>query len=123
MIQFWSMFSEITCLLVWLGIPAYLFYRCPKTGEKNLGPRFMLGTIGSWAGLVLHRELIGLPVAIARAEAEGDLLYDGVGGNAALLFGGWILGIISSAVALVAYLALNYIRRHKDQFTSPGSSK
>lgn len=115
MLQFWSIVSEVTNFLVWFGIPAYVFYRRPKSGDRDLGIRFIVGVLGTWFGLLLHRGFIGLPVAWARAQARGDLEYDGVGMNAALLVGGWIFGLISSTVALVTFLALRYVRQRQQQ--------
>ena len=115
MLQFWSIGSELTNLLVWFGIPVYVFYRRPKSGDRNLGLRFLVGVLATWFGLLLHREFIGLPVALARAQTRGNLEHDGVGMNAALLVGGWIFGLISSTVALVTFLALRYVRKRQQQ--------
>jgi hypothetical protein len=92
-----------------------VFYRRPKAGVRNLGIRFIVGVLGTWFGLLLHREFIGLPVAMARARADGELMYDGVGTNAALLVLGWIFGLISSTVALVAFFGLKYVRQKRQQ--------
>jgi hypothetical protein len=105
-LQFWSVFSEVTNRLVWFGIPAFVFFRRPRSGERNLEVRLIVGVVGTWFGLLLHREYIGWPVAMDRAEG-----YDGVGMNAALLVLGWIFGLISSTVALVTFLTLRYVRQ------------
>jgi hypothetical protein len=115
MLQFWSVFSEVTNWLVWFGVPAYVLYRRPKRGERNLRLRFLVGVLGTWLGLILHRECISLPVSIARAQASGNLDYDGVGMNAAVFFFGWMYGLISSFVALVTFLAFRYLRQRRKQ--------
>jgi len=122
MLKLWSVFSDITGFLVLFGIPAYVFYRQPKSGERNLAIRFIVSVLGVWFALALHRYFIDWPVALARAQARGDLDYDGVGANAVIFVGGWIFGIITSTVALVVFLALRYIRRrqqHKSRASAP----
>ena len=115
MLQFWSIASDVSNFMVWFGIPAYVFYRRPKAGARNLGIRFTVGVFGTWFGLLLHREFIGLPVAMARARADGDLMYDGVAVNGALLVLGWVFGLVSSTVALVAFLGFKYFRQRRQQ--------
>ena len=115
MLQFWSIASDVSNLMVWFGIPAYVFYRRPKAGARNLGIRFIVGVLGTWFGLLLHREIIGLPISMARARADGNLMYDGVAVNGVLLVLGWVFGLISSTVALVAFLGFKYVRQKRQQ--------
>jgi hypothetical protein len=105
-LQFWSAFSDVTTHLIWWGIPLFAFYIRPRRGQRNLTIRFFVGVIGVWLGLLVHREFIGMPVSMARARASGNVDYDGVGMNAALLLGGWILGLLGSFVALTIFLTV-----------------
>jgi hypothetical protein len=70
--------------------------------------RFIVSVLLCWAATLLHRELIGLPIAMARADAGGNISYDGVGGNLVLLFGGWIFGLFSSALVLLVYFVVQH---------------
>jgi hypothetical protein len=115
MSPFWSVASDVSSLMVWFGIPAYVIYRRPKAGARNLRIRFIVGVLGTWFGLLLHREFIGLPIAMARARADGDLMYDGVAVNGALLVLGWVFGLISSTVALIAFLGFKYVRQRRQR--------
>jgi hypothetical protein len=114
MLPFVSAIDYATFFLCWLGIPAYIFYRPAKNGGKNIVVRFIISVFAVWLALILQRELIGGPVAMQRAAARGDSMYDGVGGNVAVWFGGWIPGVVSASIALVGYMILRYVRqRHK----------
>ena len=115
MLQFWSIFSAITGLWVMFGIPAFVFYRRPKTGNRNLAIRFIVGVLGVWIGVALHRWFIDWPVTMALAQARGELEYDGVGQNVVVIFGGWIFGIVGSTASLILFLALRYVRQRQQR--------
>ncbi len=111
---FWSILSDAAFLLIWFGVPVCVFlYKRPKSSGGNLGARFIVAVLGVWLGLLLHREIIGFPVALAHAHARGNLEYDGTGTNAVLLVLGWIFGVISSAVTLGVFLIWQRIRQRQ----------
>jgi hypothetical protein len=101
MLELLSIFSSVTELAVIIGIPLVIFARRARSGERNLALRFFVSVLLVWAGVIAHRLLIGLPVAMRRADANGRPDYDGVGGNVACLIGGWMTGILGAIVAMV----------------------
>jgi hypothetical protein len=42
-------------------------------------------------------------------------MYDGVAVNGALLVLGWVFGLVSSTVALVAFFGVKYFRQRRQQ--------
>lgn len=49
----------------------------------------------SWILQIAFRILVEVPVKAQIAQAQGDMLYDGVGGNVATLFTGWLLPLLA----------------------------
>jgi hypothetical protein len=113
MLDLLSVFSAVTEWLVLIGLPLLIFARRPRTGERRIPARFFVSVLLVWLGLVAHRLLIGLPVAMRRAEANGNPGYDGIGVNLGYLFGGWILGLIGSTVGLVIFLIVEWFLRRR----------
>lgn len=108
--------EEAAYYLVLIGIPA-LAFATPAKRKRNLLIRYSISVICVWIGLILHRELIGRPASFARADANGNDAYDGVGMNVAILCLGWIFGLICTTGALVIYLSISltskYLKRQK----------
>ena len=114
--------EKITFYLVWLGIPTLIF-TLPAQGERrNLTLRFFLNVFATWFGFILHRSEIGLPASYARAEANGNEMYDGVGMNVAILFMGWVPALMSTILVLFIYLAATFVlkRRNRSTLTHTG---
>lgn len=53
-----------------------------------------------WAFLIVHRDLV-VSYKISEARARGNMDYDGVGGNAAILLVGWVVAIMAMIPALL----------------------
>lgn len=113
MLDLLLVFSAVTEWLVMIGLPLLVFALRPRAGERRIPVRFFVSVLLVWLGLIAHRLLIGLPVAIRRAEANGNPGYDGIGVNLGYLFGGWIVGLIGSTVALVIFLIAGWILRRR----------
>ena len=104
----------MTYILIIFGIPLLLFCLEPfGGGEKRVGLRFCAGVALVWFSLMVYREKVEMPENIRRAAERGDLEYDGVGGNAALLLLGWFPGVIGSAIALLVFLFARWLHRRR----------
>ncbi len=53
-----------------------------------------IGVAASWGLQIIFRARVELPLNLERAKARGDLMYDGVGGNAVVLMAGWLQPLI-----------------------------
>ncbi|MCD6049491.1 MAG: hypothetical protein K0Q55_894 [Verrucomicrobia bacterium] len=85
------------------GLPWMIFRRQAKNGQPDYALRFFMSVIAVWGALIVHRLFMDLPIRLEMAQARGDLMYDGVGGNVGILVSGWLPGILG---ALCAYLGI-----------------
>ena len=113
--------ETITFFLVWLGIPILAFALPTQNKRRNLTLRFFLSVLATWLGFIIHREMIGRPASFARADANGNEMYDGVGMNAAILFMGWAPALMSTVPVFLIYLGASFIhkRMKKKQLAHP----
>jgi hypothetical protein len=72
-----------------------------------------LAVAASWALQIIFRIAIELPLNMERAKAKGDLMYDGVGGNVAILMAGWLEPLIL-CLALVGVVHLLNKKRNEN---------
>ena len=123
MLEALSILSGVTELLVMIGLPLLIYAIRPRTAERRLAPRFWVSVLVVWIGLVAHRSFIGLPLALRRAHANGNLEYDGVGGNAAYLVAGWLPGLFGATVALgLFWICERILQRRKSRLLDADES-
>jgi hypothetical protein len=118
---FLQLFSAVTEWLVLPGLPLLIYAIPPRTGRRNLAARFFAGVAAVWIGWNLHRYYVGPPAAIQRAEANGRPEYDGIGGNIAILLGGWIAGIFGATIALGIFHIAKRVRDRRTRHTTPAA--
>jgi uncharacterized membrane protein YwaF len=106
--------SDILFYVICFGVPVLVFLP-PLKKREDMGKRVVLSTILVWVGLNLHFEFIHVDAAYVRAEARGNRDYDPAGYGAMIFFGGWIFGIFSTAVTACGYLAIQYIKRRRQE--------
>ncbi|PHQ31592.1 hypothetical protein CEE69_30405 [Rhodopirellula bahusiensis] len=88
----------------WTVIPAAFVFTPPKrNATRNWPLRLSLATLTSWHATLVFRMQFNLPATRELARERGDLMYDGVGMNAALLVTGWIPPLIVTAVLIAVY--------------------
>lgn len=100
-----ELIENVALLGVLFGIPITLLPWLRRQRRKGLLPRGFVSVLGVWLGLCLHRSYIGLPMSMARAQANGNDIYDGIGGNLAILMGGWLPGLISTSIVFGIWVA------------------
>lgn len=118
---FLQLFSPVTEWLVLLGLPLLIYAIPPRSGTRNFAVRFFAAVAAIWIGMILHRLFIGLPAAIQRAEANGRPDYDGIGGNVAILLGGWIAGIFGATIALGIFHIAKRVRARRTRHKTPAA--
>jgi len=92
---------ELSGLVITFGIPIIvLTYPKFPRWPRSIGARLFLTVLAVWLLLIVHR-MASLPTLIRDAEAAGNIMYDGVGGNVAILFTGWFVGLIGCIPALI----------------------
>ncbi len=64
-----------------------------------------IAVVVSWVLQIAFRTAIELPLNLEKAKVRGDLMYDGVGGNVAVLMAGWLEPLIL-CLALVGVIHL-----------------
>lgn len=85
-----------------------------RVSWKRLAASVAIG----WFFLVIHRSLYASTVAARLAEQRGDLYYDPVGGNAAILVAGWIPVLVSTLVVALLILVAGRFWRGRVQPSS-----
>ena len=94
----------LTCahFVIVAGIPlCFLFFPSVQRRIPSAWLRFLTAIIFVWLVLQPWRLFVEMPIARANARAAGDLDYDGVGGNAAILLAGWIEPLIFGLVPFI----------------------
>jgi|GEM_PF-1327902 len=83
-------------------VPGLLIFAPVKTlALRSLTLRALLAVMLSWFLIVEFRMFFSLPALREMARLRNDHDYDGVGGNAAVLVGGWILPSIITIIMVV----------------------
>lgn len=94
--------SEAVNFAIWLSVPGiFLTGVLSRLRQTSKVVRFIASVLVVWGLLVLYRFAVHLHISHKVAESMGRPEWDGVGGNVALLFGGWILGIQSSLAWII----------------------
>lgn len=114
MLHFWSIVRDVTFVAVWFGVPFVVFLPRMKRRE-DIGKRMVISTLVTWVALVLHLWFVHLPVAYALAEARGNKNYDGAAASSMTELFGWVFGLISTAVAAIGYLLIQYARQRREK--------
>ncbi|MCX7009793.1 MAG: hypothetical protein NTY53_21550 [Kiritimatiellaeota bacterium] len=65
----------------------------------------------TWLLRKVYRLMLEVPINMAYAQAHGDELYDGVGGNAAVLGIGWVEPLVVASLVLLAILVCRKFKR------------
>jgi len=82
--------------LIVFALPLLLMFGvCQRRSVKRWKMPVALAVIIAWFVRILYRTTFENPLYINLAENEGDNMYDGVGGNVATLFFGWIEPLIA----------------------------
>jgi hypothetical protein len=95
-----------------LLVPAVcLFWRLTTRATQFSRARFVASIGCGWVLLVLHREFIEWPIMLARHHNDDDMIYDGLGGNAAVLVFGWLPMLIVTVLYWLVSLVWWRLRR------------
>ncbi len=82
--------------------------------RKWLAP--VLVAVGcSWFLQIIYRSRVELPMNMKIAAAKGDLMYDGVGGNVAILLMGWFFPLLGCLVVAGVHKIIVCIRNRKNE--------
>ncbi len=72
--------------------------------KRPIGLRILGCTILIWYLQMAVRAYLDQPVATALARARGDEMYDGVGGNVAVMVLGWVFGLMATVPSVAGWL-------------------
>lgn len=102
---------------------APMFFLAVRRRWKSLGAwrQIMLTVIVSWVVISSHRLFIEIPVNTAYAHSQGNLMYDGVGGNVAtLLIVAWFVPLLECSFLILAGFLYSRIKpKPPNQSTEP----
>ena len=99
-----------------LGIPAItvlppLAIRSWPRLIQSTARGILLATAIGWPILIFYRIFVEVPLNMDLAQSRGDMMYDGVGGNAATIMFGWLFALLFSLPHAVLRLTIQRIRR------------
>jgi len=92
---------EITGVFVILVLPPLIAYsvRKRRKPESRFWPMpIVIAVVISWLFRIFYRIRVELPLNIQNARSSGDIEYDGVGGNVAVLMMGWVEPLIACLI-------------------------
>jgi hypothetical protein len=72
----------------------FLLVRKKLPSERKWNRKILICTLLAWFLQMQYRTTVELPISMHRAELHGDTMYDGVGGNVAILLMGWFWPLI-----------------------------
>jgi hypothetical protein len=113
---------EFAGMFILFGVPIIViaYPKFPRWPRSVVG-RFVATILVVWFLLIVHR-LASLPTLIRDAEAAGNMMYDGVGGNVAILVMGWFMAAIGCVPALILATIIQKFGK-KDEPHVPSSNK
>ena len=84
--------------------------------RRSIGRGMLLSTLLMWLLMLLHRTSVEVPYIMERTT---DPMYDGVGGNAAILLMGWFIALVFELphIALRLLVEFFYWRRKQPVVT------
>jgi len=105
---------EVAGVLILFGVPfaTLVWPGLPRRPRALLG-RIFLTVLVVWLLLVLHRSA-SLPTLLREAQARGNIHYDGVGGNVAVLLFGWMPAFFGCLPSIVIVGIRNLIHRRRE---------
>ena len=121
----WKLAGIGHVLLIVLIPTLLLFMPSASRVMSTARRRLVIAVVVTWIILNVYRLTIELPIRMALARTRGDKMYDGVGGNVAILFAGWVEPLIVGAVLLIAARLITGLRQdpNKRQQSKPGSPR
>ena len=121
-----SIIYTISWLTVYVGIPFWFILAPVFSGRfsfipaRKIGTGILLSTLIMWPLMLGHRISIEVPYNMARTD---DPMYDGVGGNAAILMTGWLLALIFQLPHVVLRLIVDLVAKKKRNGESDGAGQ
>lgn len=106
----------ISWLIIYAGIPSWFILapvfskRCSFISTRTVGKGVLLSTLIMWPLMLGHRIAIEVPYNMARTD---DPMYDGVGGNAAILMFGWLMALIFQVPHVVLRLLIGFLAKRQ----------
>ena len=104
----------ISSLIIYVGIP-FWFILAPILSKRysfiparKVAKGILLSTLIMWPLMLGHRISIEVPYNMARTD---DPMYDGVGGNAAILMVGWLVALILQMPHVALRLIIDLIAK------------
>lgn len=115
---------QLAQYLITFGIPL-LFLANPKFPKfpRTSWGKFVSVVLLVWLLAIIER-VLSTPYRFQAAAERGDEMYDGVGGNVAVLFIGWMIGLIGSIPAFLvrAFVSKLQARQNSSPDFIPPSS-
>jgi hypothetical protein len=94
--------GEVGMLASLFVVPGWFIFTSIKTRALNsLALRAFLAVMVTWFLAITFRGHFSLPALRATARLRNDPDYDGIGGNAAVLLGGWIFPLFVTVIMAV----------------------
>lgn len=116
----------ISWLFIYAGVP-FWFILSPVLSTKysfirsrSIGKGILLSTIAMWPLMLVHRISIEVPYNMARTD---DPMYDGVGGNAAILVMGWLVALIFQLPHIALRVIVDLITKKKSKGEQDGGGQ
>ena len=103
-------------LLAWLRLRN-------KPEDRTWAGPMALAVLSAWILQMFYRDAIEVPINMARAAARGDLMYDGVGGSAAIMLMGWVMPLLSCTVLWMGWSIGDGIRRWRNKGRNKAPSR
>jgi hypothetical protein len=94
----------------WFIVGRRIWSSSSSVTPRSVGRGILLSTLIMWPLMILHRTSIEVPYIMARTI---DPMYDGVGGNAAILVMGWCMALVFQLPHITLRLLLDAFRRKR----------
>lgn len=106
---YWAILLGIPAITVLLPLAMPSWPKLIRSTTRGV----ILATAIGWLLLIFYRIFVEVPLNMDIAQGRGDMMYDGVGGNAATVVLGWLFALLCSLPHAILRLAIQQIRKRK----------